>query len=204
MLMLCAFHGSAALTVNAAVPPFRFAAAFGDGMVLAASPRRAMIWGFCPTGATVEVSFKGQALKARIGPDQGEGRLTTWRALLPDTTASFAKHTINVTSAGSLLRLNDVMFGEVWVCSASSEETKYEFGMHAPTGVRDARGGWMGGDVLEPCTLHVPAPSAALELYGYHRSPHPAASRGRRGAGLPRDRGPDADRRRATGTARLS
>ena len=88
--------------------------------------------------------------------------------------------------------------------SASSEETKYEFGMHAPTGVRDARGGWMGGDVLEPCTLHVPAPSAALELYGYHRSPHPAASRGRRGAGLPRDRGPDADRRRATGTARLS
>ena len=60
--------------------PFGFAKVHGDGMVLAAAPKPAMVWGFCDPGAAVTVSLDGAAaIKATIGPDQATGTLTTWR-----------------------------------------------------------------------------------------------------------------------------
>ena len=75
--------------------PFGFAKALGDGMVIAAGPKRAMVWGFCAPGDAVEVHLDGgEGISATIGPDQATGARTTWRALLPATAASFDNHTI--------------------------------------------------------------------------------------------------------------
>ena len=94
--------------------PFGFAKVHGDGMVLAAAPKPAMVWGFCDPGAAVTVSLDGAAaIKATIGPDQATGALTTWRVLLPATAAGFTNHTIAATSAGKTVTLSGVLFGEV-------------------------------------------------------------------------------------------
>jgi len=99
-------------------------------MVLAAAPKQAMIWGFCEPGASVSVTFNGKTIAATIGPDQATGATTTWRVLLPATTASFDKHTITATSAGVILTLGDIMFGEIWVCSGQSN---MEYPIGSPT-----------------------------------------------------------------------
>jgi hypothetical protein len=104
-------------TAPSPAPTFSFAKAVGDNMILAAAPKQAMIWGFCDEGTKVTVNFGGKLQAATIGPDQADGKLTTWRVLLPATAASFDKHNITATSANTTLHLADVMFGEVWVCS---------------------------------------------------------------------------------------
>ena len=131
MVMLSAYQGPSNDTMHAwlpAFPPgptaaaaaFRFAAVVGDGMVLAAAPKQAMVWGFCEEGAKVEVVFGGQSIRAAVGPDHATGAQTTWWTLLPATQASFNKHSLNVTSEGTTITLNDFMFGEVWLCSGQS------------------------------------------------------------------------------------
>ena len=110
------------------VQNFRFAVASGSNSILAASPKQAMVWGFAPDGATVVVSFgKHTNLPTTVGPDQADGKLTTFRVLLPVTIASFDKYNITATcthgcgttSTTSIISTN-VMFGEVWVCSGQS------------------------------------------------------------------------------------
>lgn len=123
-VMAAAFWGAVLLApaaeavpgMSAAVPPFRFAATVTDNMVLQAAPMKAMVWGFCPEGASVSVSFNGTTIPATIGPDQATGNSTTWRALLPATAASFDNHSVHATSAGETIAVSGVMFGEVWVC----------------------------------------------------------------------------------------
>ncbi|EOD38950.1 hypothetical protein EMIHUDRAFT_460424 [Emiliania huxleyi CCMP1516] len=105
---------------GAATAAFRFAAAVGSGMVLAAAPKQAVVWGFCEAGASVDVVFRGQTIRATVAPDHATGASTTWRALLPATGASFEKHSLEARSGGRTLRLSDVLFGEVWVCSGQS------------------------------------------------------------------------------------
>eukprot|EP00937_MAST-01D_sp_MAST-1D-sp2_P002621 g2621.t1 len=112
----------ACLATGVVADEFVFAKAVGNGMVLAAAPKQAMVWGFCAAGDKVSVGFGGHTIAATIGPDQADGKLTTWRALLPATGAGFDKHNITATStaAGTTLTLSDVMFGEVWICSGQS------------------------------------------------------------------------------------
>jgi len=111
---------SAAPTKSPPPPTFRFAKAVSDGMILQSAPKPAMVWGFCDTDAKVSVSFNGKSIDATVGPDQATGSMTTWRALLPATPASFDLHSLTATSAGVTLTLRDVMFGDVWVCSGQS------------------------------------------------------------------------------------
>ena len=93
--------------------PFIFAKAMGSGMVLAAAPKKAMVWGFCKPSAKVDVALDGgAAVAATVGPDQATGKLTTWRVLLPATAASFGNHTITASSGGETLSLDGVLFGE--------------------------------------------------------------------------------------------
>ena len=56
-----------------------------------------------------------------VQPTQATGKQMTWRALLPATAASFDEHNITATnSAGVVLTLSGVLFGDVWVCSGQS------------------------------------------------------------------------------------
>jgi hypothetical protein len=85
-------------------------------MILAAAPKQAMIWGFCEKEAKVAVEVTVGNLKSKIsatvGPDQADGKLTTWRVLLPATKASFDTHNITASSGNLTLILADAMFGE--------------------------------------------------------------------------------------------
>ena len=116
-------NGEQAAAAIIAAPPFGFALAFDDGMVLAAAPKQAMVWGFCDPGtASVGVSLDGgAAVSAVIGPDQATGALTTWRAKLPATAAGFSNHSITATSSSGLtVNISSVLFGGVWICSGQS------------------------------------------------------------------------------------
>lgn len=111
--------------------PFGFAKALGNEMVLAAAPKQAMVWGFCDKGASVQVVLDGgPEIQATIGPDQATGALTTWKVKLPATKASFTNHTISASSAGKTVSLQNVWFGEVWLCSGQSN---MEYPIGSPT-----------------------------------------------------------------------
>ena len=57
----------------------------------------------------------GDAISAVLAPDLGDGSQTTWRALIPATSASFTHHIITATSNGVTLNVSDVMFGDVFL-----------------------------------------------------------------------------------------
>jgi len=100
-------------------PSFRFSGAHSDHMVLQAAPDQAAVWGFCPPGDAVTVRFDDKALPATLSTVNGS---TLWTVALPATAASFTSHTIDAHSklSGQTISLEDVLFGDVWVCSGQS------------------------------------------------------------------------------------
>ena len=71
------------------------------------------VWGRARPGAAVEVAFAGASLRVRADAD---GR---WRARLPAQPAG-GPHVLTVTSAGVVRRADDVLIGDVWLCSGQS------------------------------------------------------------------------------------
>lgn len=100
-----------ALACTAAVAEVRLAGIFGEHMVL---QREAPIpvWGTAPAGETVQVALHGRTRSARAGAD---GR---WAVQLPAVPAG-GPYTLRV-KAGNTLVLNDVLVGDVWLCSGQS------------------------------------------------------------------------------------
>jgi sialate O-acetylesterase len=119
--------GESALTATAAPSAFSFANTLGDGMVLQAAPKQAMVWGFVGNGSAVTVHFGGEDIKAKIVQNIG---YKAWKALLPATAASFDAMTITATSGSSTISIKNVLFGEVWVCSGQSN---MEYPIGTPT-----------------------------------------------------------------------
>ena len=90
----------------------RVNAVFGDHMVL----QREMnvpIWGTAGAGDKITVSFAGQTVTATAGAD---GK---WVAKLSPMKASAESRTLFV-NGGSRLEIQDVLVGDVWVCSGQS------------------------------------------------------------------------------------
>jgi len=83
-------------------------------MVLQRAPQRANIWGWTTPGATVTVTFDQKTYKK-------EAETTgAWNVLL-DATAAGGPYTISVSSsAGTTATLEDILFGDVFVCSGQS------------------------------------------------------------------------------------
>jgi sialate O-acetylesterase len=87
----------------------------GDHMVLQRAPQKAVVWGFGNPGSTVKTTFNGISYQATVGSD------TTWRQQLPATAAG-GPYTITFTaSTGESGSLNDVLFGDVFLCSGQSK-----------------------------------------------------------------------------------
>eukprot|EP00040_Diaphanoeca_grandis_P026797 m.150595 g.150595 ORF g.150595 m.150595 type:complete len:555 (-) comp30734_c0_seq1:240-1904(-) len=87
----------------------------GDDMVLQRAPASATVWGFGTAGVTVEAAFQGQTLKATVGADG------VFRFVLPPTPATSTPTTITFTASdGSKTALNNVLFGEVFLCGGQS------------------------------------------------------------------------------------
>jgi hypothetical protein len=89
--------------------------ALGSHMVLQRAPAAAVIWGFSPAGSTVTTTLdSAPALSATA--DAGG----IWRQSLPPTEAG-GPHTIHVaSSSGATEVLEDVLFGDVYLCGGQS------------------------------------------------------------------------------------
>jgi hypothetical protein len=100
-------------------PAFRFSTAHSNHMVLQAAPLQAAVWGFCEPGDEVTIRFNNAALPTKLSTVNGS---TLWSAELPVTKPSKSAYTIDAHSKLSdrTIRLSDVLFGDVWVCSGQS------------------------------------------------------------------------------------
>eukprot|EP01120_Amphizonella_sp_Union-15-10_P017193 TRINITY_DN947_c0_g1_i5.p1 TRINITY_DN947_c0_g1~~TRINITY_DN947_c0_g1_i5.p1 ORF type:complete len:494 (+),score=91.72 TRINITY_DN947_c0_g1_i5:100-1581(+) len=86
----------------------------GSHMVLQRAPQRANLWGFTSAGVRVEVTFNSATYSA-ISNAKGE-----WNVFLPPTPAG-GPYTIRVLSdAGESVFLEDILFGDVYICSGQS------------------------------------------------------------------------------------
>ncbi len=89
----------------------RLPGVFGSHMVLQ-QDKPLPIWGWAQPGETVTVQLGSEKQKAEANA-RGE-----WKAVLPARKAG-GPHTLTV-SGSSTVRLEDVMVGEVWLCSGQS------------------------------------------------------------------------------------
>lgn len=89
---------------------------FGDHMVL---QRDAPIpvWGWAEPEAEVSVRLGADEVKTVTAKAGKEGR---WRVELPATAASAEGLVLAVSSAGKTITLQDILVGEVWLCSGQS------------------------------------------------------------------------------------
>lgn len=71
------------------------------------------VWGTATPDAEVTVAFRGSEVK---GKADAQGR---WKVALPAQTAG-GPDALTVTGDGSTVTLNDILVGEVWICSGQS------------------------------------------------------------------------------------
>jgi sialate O-acetylesterase len=104
---------SAALLPGVCRAEIKLPAIFGSHMVLQqnlANP----VWGWEIPGAGVTVSFAGQK-KTAIADKDGK-----WTVKLDPVPASATPQKVEITSGNQTVVLEDVLVGEVWVCSGQS------------------------------------------------------------------------------------
>lgn len=108
---------TAAKSAAAPPPAFRFAATYGDHMVLKSAPAAAVIWGFGTAGSSVTVtSTAGAGFTATVAAD------STWIGKLAPTeskdanTGDMVTAAVTATQGSDSINITDVLFGEVWVC----------------------------------------------------------------------------------------
>ncbi|WP_276496680.1 GDSL-type esterase/lipase family protein [Pontibacter litorisediminis] len=90
----------------------QLAPVFSDHMVLQ-QKMPVPVQGIADAGQEVTVRFNGVEAKATAGPD---GK---WQAMLPAQKAG-GPHQLQVSTAGKSISINDVLVGEVWLCSGQS------------------------------------------------------------------------------------
>lgn len=103
------------IAVTIARATVQLASPFADHMVLQQG-QPVPVWGTADAGETVTVEFAGQKKSVTTMP---EGK---WRADLATLTASAEPRTFIVTgsSTAGAIQLQDVLVGEVWICSGQS------------------------------------------------------------------------------------
>ena len=96
-----------------AAQTLKLAPPFTDGAVLQQG-RPVPVWGSASPGAEVKVEFAGRTASAKAS---SEGR---WRVDLPSMAASKTGRRLVVSSCGEKVAVDDVLVGEVWLCSGQS------------------------------------------------------------------------------------
>lgn len=95
-----------------ALAEVKMPAIFGSHMVLQQGIK-APVWGTADSGEKVTVSFAGQTMTTEAAAD---GK---WSVALAPMTANATGQTLTVTGKNTL-KFDDVLVGEVWVCSGQS------------------------------------------------------------------------------------
>jgi sialate O-acetylesterase len=102
------------LLVAVAVPAeVKLPSQFSSGMVLQQG-KPVPVWGWADAGAKVSVAFASQEKSATAGQD---GK---WTVTLDALKASTTPGTMTVTAGDDVVKLEDVLVGEVWICSGQS------------------------------------------------------------------------------------
>ena len=96
-----------------AAESLRLPAIFSDHMVLQRDLPVA-VWGWAPPGQEVRVSFKDQKVSTRAD------HAGNWRVRLEPIQADAHPSQMLVASDGQTLAVDDVLVGEVWLCSGQS------------------------------------------------------------------------------------
>ena len=86
---------------------------FSDHAVLQ-QQTEAPVWGWGDPGKKVEVVWDGQTYKTTVEADG------TWRVSIPTGKADGATYTLTVKSGKETVTVNDIVLGEVWLCSGQS------------------------------------------------------------------------------------
>ena len=94
---------------------FNLSNTLGHGMVLQRAPQQAVVWGFGEPGVKINTSLGGATLGATID------ETGLWRISLPATPAATTGATLTFHgSEGTTLTLDDVLFGDVFLCAGQS------------------------------------------------------------------------------------
>ncbi len=105
---------------------FRFANYYQDHMVLQRAPQRAIVWGYADTFDTpVMLTINNKVYRARTSSSPANSLGESMWAVMLDATAEEGPFQVKVTLPlpnGTLvtITLNDVLFGDVWICSGQS------------------------------------------------------------------------------------
>lgn len=126
-----AVMSAGALSVQAKVT---LAPVFGDNMVLQRE-LPAAVWGVADPQEEVTVTFAGQSVKAKAD-DKG-----TWKLRLAAMPACKESRTLTATGQSSDAVVNNVLVGEVWLCSGQSNMEQPLWGGNAK--FRDDKGAMM-------------------------------------------------------------
>lgn len=93
---------------------------YGDNMVLQKAPKSSQIWGYADmVGDRVSVQVGSQsAVHTTTYMDMSIGK-TVWKVMLPPQSAR-GPEDITISSSEGTLKVMNVMFGDVWLCSGQS------------------------------------------------------------------------------------
>ncbi len=106
--------GLVLLALTCSASELQLSPLFGDHMVLQRSTS-VPVWGSANAGEKISVRFADRLVKT-TADDNGN-----WKVLLPALAASSKPSTLTVTSSsGKSVRCNDLLVGDVWLCSGQS------------------------------------------------------------------------------------
>lgn len=105
------FLSSALFSLNAEI---RMPVIFGDNMVLQ-QQSEAAIWGWAKANTTVRVTTSWDR-KSYSAKSDGQGY---WKLKVKTPAAGYTPYTITI-SDGKAITLNNILIGEVWICSGQS------------------------------------------------------------------------------------
>ncbi|CEM35958.1 unnamed protein product [Vitrella brassicaformis CCMP3155] len=110
-------------------PDLKLHGIFSSHMVLPRAPQQARIWGWAKKGVTVTIRIEQKTSTSKgsdpqqfspsyyVRADEDTG---AWELLLPRVEASAEGRRISVSTSEGGVLLEDVVFGDVWLCSGQS------------------------------------------------------------------------------------
>jgi sialate O-acetylesterase len=100
---------------------FKFAAAYGDHMILQRAPHKAKLWGYADAGASVSLNLFG--IKYSTVAKRVEWSSSyVWKIILMPVEADNKPITIEIIQTTLIgvvtkIQLFDVLFGDIWMCA---------------------------------------------------------------------------------------
>lgn len=114
--------------IHCQAEPLKAAAVFTDKAILQRGCE-VPVWGWASPNESVAVEFAGQKAQAKTGAG-GE-----WSVKLKPLDASFEGRQLKISSGSSQIVLNDVVVGDVWLCSGQSN---MQFNLASAEGGKEA------------------------------------------------------------------